>query len=91
MFWSILAGTLPLLVLGFAASAVGNRLVFVAWGVACAAVYAGVVRYGLRAGWRRRALAVAALAVLAAAAASFVLLVARHREALVLGLHALMP
>jgi hypothetical protein len=85
--WSILAGALPLLVIGFTASALANRLVFVAWGAAFAAVHAGLVRYGRDAGWRRPALAIGALAALG----SFAVLAAWHREVLTLGLSALLP
>ncbi len=88
---SLLVGVLPFLVLGFTASALANQLVFVAWGVAAAAVHAGLVRHGWRAGWRRAVLAAAVLATLAAGAGTFALLVARHREILDLGFRALLP
>ena len=93
MSWysSLLAGVLPCLVLGFPASAAANRLVFVAWGVASAAAYAGLLRYGWQAAWRRSALAAAMLAILAAGSGSFAFLVARHREILDLGFRALLP
>lgn len=40
MSWysSLLAGALPFFILGFAASAVANRLIFVVWGAAFAVV-----------------------------------------------------
>lgn len=89
MAWysSLLAGVLPLLLLGFGTSALANRLELVVWGLGCAAVYAGL----LRRGWRRPAPTAAALAALAGALGIFALLVARHQEALDLGFRALLP
>jgi len=43
-YLSLASGVIPLLVLGFVSSALANRLAFVAWGIAAAALYAVVLR-----------------------------------------------
>lgn len=81
----LLAGLGPTLVVGFLASAVADRLAFLTWALAAGAAYVIVLyrSFALRPGL--------ALAVLAAGWVVLVVLAFRHREALGLGLAALMP
>lgn len=95
--WRVLLFTLlgPVLVLGFGASALANRLAFAGWGLAVAAVLVPVLRrsFELWAGrpdGRERIAATAAF-VLAPALAVFGLLAGRHHEVLDLGWRAVLP
>lgn len=81
----LLAGVTPILLLGFLASAVADRLAFLAWALLAAFAYALTLK---RAFGRRR---VPAVVVLALGWGAFALLAARHREALALGIAALLP
>lgn len=45
-YGALTAGLAPILVLGFLASALANRLIFAGWALGCAVVYAGTLRYG---------------------------------------------
>jgi hypothetical protein len=91
-----LLGTLtPLLLLGFGASALANRLVFAGWGLAAAAVLVPVLRRSFelwlgRAGGGAR-IAAAAAFVLGPALALFAWLADRHQEILDLGARAVFP
>lgn len=49
-----LAGALPLLLGGFYASAVANRIAFAAWAVAAALAWFAVMRVGIARGWSGR-------------------------------------
>jgi hypothetical protein len=85
------AGLLPLLVVGFAWSALADRLAFAGWALAAAAGYAILLRHGVEAGWTsgRR---VAPLALwLALAAGAFAALEREHQEILDLGFRAVLP
>jgi hypothetical protein len=87
---ALAAGLFPALVLGFAASALANRLVFLGWAAATAAGYALLLRLSWES-WRRRGgPAVPALLWLAGAAVWLGALVARHGESLDLGYRALL-
>lgn len=88
---ALLAGTLPVLVVGFVGSALADRLVFAVWALAVASLYALVLRWGMGAGWPRVALAGRSLLVLAAGAAAHARLVARHQEELDLAFRAFLP
>ena len=84
-------GLVPVLLLGFAWSALADRLAFAAWALAAAAGYAVLLRHGVEAGWAcgRRA---AALALwLALSLGGFAALEAEHREILDLGFRAVFP
>ncbi len=81
----LLVGLGPTLVVGFLASAVADRPAFLAWALAAGAAYAFALHRSFTA---RPALA---LAVLAAGWVVLGVLVVRHREALGLGIAALMP
>jgi hypothetical protein len=91
-----LLGTLtPVLLLGFGASALANRLVFAGWGLAAAAVLVPALRRSFelwlgRAGGGAR-IAAAAAFVLAPALALFAWLADRHQEVLDLGARAVFP
>lgn len=85
----------PVLVGGFAASALANRWIFALWAVAVAAAATLAVRRGFEV-WSGRPGAAAhvadrALVILAPGTALFGLIVARHREALDLGWRAVWP
>lgn len=84
---ALFAAVLPPLALGLFASALANRLVFAAWGVAAAAATVPAVRRAFEDRRRRPACTVAGAAFLvtAPALALFGWLVARHREVLDLG------
>ena len=84
----LLGGLLPILLLGFLASAVADRLVFVGWAFAFALLWTVLLRQGLEAGWepRRRWGSLALLAAVGLAA--FAGLAAVHREDLDLGVRA---
>lgn len=88
---ALLAGLLPVLLLGFAASAVADRLSFAGWGLATGALYLALLRWGWGAGWGRWLLAGRVLLLLAGAAAVYARLVAAAGEDLDLGLLALAP
>lgn len=81
----LLAGVTPILLAGFLASAVADRLAFLAWALLAGAAYALTLK---RAFGRRR---VPVLVVLALGWGAFALLAAQHREALALGIAALLP
>jgi hypothetical protein len=84
-------GLVPLLLLGFAWSALADRLAFAAWALAAAAGYAALLRHGIEAG-RARGRRLASLALwLALALAGFAALEAEHREILDLGFRAVLP
>jgi hypothetical protein len=87
----LLAGLLPVLLIGFAASALANRLVFAGWALAAGAAYTVLLRVGLERGWERRALVAALLALLAVAFVAFAALVGRHQEIFDLGFRAVAP
>lgn len=91
---ALLALLLPLLLLGFGASALANRLVFVGWGLAAAAVAVPVLRRSFedrlfRPGGAAR-VGATALFLAAAAIALFAVLVAREHEVLDLGARAVL-
>jgi hypothetical protein len=80
------AGTLALLGVGFVASALANRLIFVAWGLAAASLYALGLRRGFETGdWGLPLLA------LGAGLLTFGWLLGRNREELDLAFRAFLP
>lgn len=89
---ALFATLAPLLVVGFGASALANRLAFAGWGLAAAALVTPWLR---RAFEDRKAsgprIAAAALLGAGAALVPFALLVARYREVLDLGWRAVLP
>lgn len=90
-YGGLLGGLLPVLLLGFLASALADRLAFAGWGLAVAAVWTVALRHGMTAGWPGRRLAGVLALVLALGFAAFAALAVRHREILGLGFQAMLP
>jgi hypothetical protein len=87
----LLAGILPVLLLGFFYSALADRLVFAGWGLLAAAFYTAALRQGLRAGWPALRLAGAMALALAAATGVFAWIEQLHHDVLDLGYRAVLP
>ena len=85
----------PVLLLGFGASALANRLVFAGWGIAVAPTAALVLRRAFETAWGRPGarwrIAARMAALLAPALALFAWLEARDPESLDVGLRAVAP
>ncbi len=95
-WYATLLGTVtPVLLLGFGASALANRLVFAGWGIAAAVGAALVLRRAFETTWGRPdarwRIAARAAALLAPALALFAWLEARDPESLDVGLRAVAP
>ena len=88
---AVVGGSLPVLVVGFLSSALANRLVFVGWGIAVAALYVALLRWGIGAGWPAALLAGRLLLLLAGGLAVYARLVARHFEEFDLAFRAFLP
>lgn len=89
---ALVATLAPLLLVGFGASALANRLAFAGWGLAVAVAFPALLRRSFedrRASGRR--VAGAALVATGIALVPFGLLVARYREILDLGWRAVLP
>ena len=87
---SLLAGTLPLFVLGMAASALADRLAFAGWALVAGFGYALLLRAAWNRGWTAAGRAALVLGWSALALLAFATLVERHREILDLGYRALL-
>jgi hypothetical protein len=87
----LLAGILPVLLLGFFYSALANRLDFAGWGLLVAACYAAALRQGMQAGWPAPRLAGAMALLLAAGAGAFAWIERLHHTVLDLGYRAVLP
>lgn len=87
----LLAGLVPVLVVGFATSALANRIAFLGWALVVASGYAAGLRLGIARGWGRLRLQGALLLWLALGAAAYGGLVARSAEVFDLGFRALAP
>ena len=87
----VLLGALPVLLLGFAASALANKVVFALWAVMIATAWALVLRWGLNGRWGGWIVAGRLLLLLAAAAGVWARLVTTHGEELDLAFAALAP
>lgn len=87
---ALLAGTLPALVAGFAASAFANRVLFALWGLFAASLYVVFVRWGWSAGWNPWFTAGRALLVLAFSTTLLGRLVTRYADELDVGARALL-
>ena len=87
----LLAGLLPILLLGFLYSALADRLAFAGWALALATAWVLLLRHGFSAGWTpvRRTGAMALLAALGLG--GFAALEAEHHEILDLGFRAVLP
>lgn len=87
----LLAGLVPVLLLGFLYSALADRLAFVYWALTVAVVWTVVLRHGVAAGWPGPVRAGALALLLAAGFAGFAALETRHGEILDLGFRAALP
>ncbi|MEM7048481.1 MAG: hypothetical protein AAF604_02430 [Acidobacteriota bacterium] len=87
----LLGGLLPVMLLGFLASALANRLAFAGWALAFGLAYTLWLRIGLERAWPRRRRVAGALTLLALAALVLGLLVWRHGEIYDLGFRAALP
>ena len=87
----VLLGALPVLLLGFAASALANKVVFALWATSVATAWALVLRWGLNSRWGGWIVAGRLLLLLAVAASVWARLVTVHGEELDLAFKALAP
>jgi len=90
-YGGLLAGLLPILLLGFVYSALADRTVFVLWALVAGALWVVLLRQGLAAGWPAARRAGSLLLLLAAAFAVFAGLESAHQEILDLGFRAVFP
>ena len=88
---ALLAGILPVMVLGFLASGFADRPVFAGWSLVFTLAYALLLRRGFEAGWGAWMTAGRALLLYALGAAVWVRLVMRYGEELDLGLRGVLP
>lgn len=87
----LLAGLVPVLLLGLVTSVLADRLVFAVWAVAVAAVHAALLRFAYDLGWQGYLVAGAALLALGLGFVAYAALVERHHEILDLGFRAFLP
>lgn len=87
----LLAGLLPVLLLGFGYSALADRTSFVLWALGLAVAWILLLRQGMEAGLRAPLLAGWLLLLLAAGLAGFAWLESKHHESLDLGFRAVLP
>lgn len=87
----LFVGLLPVLLFGFVASALANRLAFAGWAIVLAVAYASLLRVTHDLGWAGRHVAGAALITLGLGFVAFAALVERHGEVLGLGYRAVLP
>jgi hypothetical protein len=87
----VFGGLLPILLLGFLASAIADRTVFALWALVVGTCWTLVLRRGLAAGWGRLRLPAALALLLAAGLAELALLEWQHHEILDLGFRAVFP
>jgi hypothetical protein len=90
-YGGLLAGLLPVLLLGFGYSAIADRLAFVYWAFAVGAAYTLLLRHGLSSGWGDARLAGTLALLLAIGSAAFAALERAHGEILDLGFRVLLP
>jgi hypothetical protein len=87
----LLAGSAPVLLLGFFYSALANRLAFAGWALAVAPLYTLALRQGIAAGWPALRLGGCLALLLGAGAGAFAALERAHHEDLDLGFRAVLP
>lgn len=87
----LLAGLLPVLLLGFGFSALADRTAFVFWALAVAIAWVVLLRQGIEAGLPRPRLLGFLFLLLAVGLAAFAWMEARHHETLDLGFRAVLP
>lgn len=90
-YGGLLAGLLPILLLGFLYSALADRIVFAGWALLFATLWVLLLRYGMGAEWTAPRLWGAMALLLAAAFAAFAALEKEHGEILDLGFRAVLP
>jgi hypothetical protein len=90
-YGGLLAGLLPILLLGFLYSALADRTIFVLWALVAGALWIVLLRQGLAAGWPAGRRAGSLLLLLAVAFAVFAGLESAHGESLDLGFRAVFP
>jgi hypothetical protein len=90
-YGGLLAGLLPVLLLGFLYSALADRIAFAGWALVVAALWVLVLRFGLGAGWGRARLVGTMLLLIASGMAAFAWLETKHGEILDLGFRAVLP
>jgi hypothetical protein len=87
----LLAGLLPVLLLGFGFSALADRTAFVLWSFAVSIAWVVLLRQGMEAGLPRPRLLGFLLLLMALGLAGFAWVEARHHETLDLGFRAVLP
>jgi hypothetical protein len=90
-YGGLVAGLLPILLLGFLYSALADRTVFVLWALVAGALWVTLLRQGMSAGWRTLRLTGSLLLLAAAAFGAFAALESAHGEILDLGFRAVLP
>jgi hypothetical protein len=90
-YGGLLAGLLPILLLGFVYSALADRTVFALWGLVAGTLWIVLLRQGLAAGWPAGRRAGSLLLLLAVVFAVFAGLESAHHEILDLGFRAVFP
>ena len=90
-YGGLVAGLLPVLLLGFLYSALADRTVFALWALVAGTLWVVLLRQGLAAGWPGDRLTGALLLLLAACFAVFANLEAAHEKILDLGFRAVFP
>jgi hypothetical protein len=90
-YGGLLAGLLPILLLGFLYSALADRTVFALWALVAGALWIVLLRQGLAAGWPAGRRAGSLLLLLAAAFGVFAVLESAHGEILDLGFRPVFP
>lgn len=90
-YGGLLAGLLPVLLLGFGYSALADRTAFVLWALALGVAWTVTLRQGMQSGLPGPRLAGMLLLLLAAGGTAFAGLEARHHETLDLGFRAVLP
>ncbi|MEA2560215.1 MAG: hypothetical protein QOH06_1719 [Acidobacteriota bacterium] len=90
-YGGLLAGLLPVLLLGFGYSALADRTAFMLWALGVSIAWVFLLRQGMEAGLRTPLLAGWLLLLLAAGLAGFAWLESKHHESLDLGFRAVLP
>lgn len=90
-YGGLVAGLLPLLLLGFLYSALADRTVFALWSLVAGTLWVVLLRQGMAAGWPGDRLTGALLLLLAACFAVFANLESAHEKILDLGFRAVFP
>lgn len=90
-YGGLLAGLLPILLLGFLYSALADRTIFAGWALVFALLWTLLLRHGMGAGWPRWRIVGAMLLLFAAALGAFAYLEGKHHEILDLGFRAVFP